>query len=75
MFELIALLSLAYGPLAFYMWRASKRPCQLQQREKEYWEWRERIARSFEEERQRDLECIRQNNAIGINSDCAGHLE
>lgn len=59
----VSLLSLVYGPLAFYMWRLSKRPCRLQREEDEYREWRERCERMWEKQRQRDLECIRQNNA------------
>jgi len=59
----IAFFSLAVlGTTGFYLWRRNKRELQRNaDNEAEYWAFRERMARSWEEERQRDLEKVRRS--------------
>ena len=50
------------GSTVFYLWRRNKRELQRNaDNEAEYWAFRERMARSWEEERQRDLEKVRRS--------------
>ena len=59
----IAFFSLSVlGATGFYLWRRNKRELQRNaDNEAEYWAFRERMARSWEEERQRDLEKVRRS--------------
>ena len=59
----IAFFSLSVlGATVFYLWRRNKRELQRNaDNEAEYWAFRERMARSWEEERQRDLEKVRRS--------------
>lgn len=59
----VTLLSLVYGLLAFCMWRVSKTPCHRAQKMDEDRDWYQRMARSLEEERKRDLKRARRQNA------------
>ena len=53
---------LVLGATGFYLWRRYKRELQRNaDNEAEYWAFRERMARSWEEERQRDLEKVRRS--------------
>lgn len=50
------------GSTGFYLWRRNKKELQRSaDNEAEYWAFRERMARSWEEERQRDLEKVRRS--------------
>ena len=50
------------GAIGFFLWRRNKRERQRNaDNEAEYWAFRERMARSWEEERQRDLEKVRRS--------------
>ena len=59
----IAFFSLSVlGATGFYLRRRNKRELQRNaDNEAEYWAFRERMARSWEEERQRDLEKVRRS--------------
>ena len=59
----IAFFSLAVlGTTGFYLWRRNKKALQRNaDNEAEYWAFRERMARSWKEERQRDLEKVRRS--------------
>ena len=59
----VSFLSLVYGLLAFCMWRASKRPCPQARKRDEDRDWYQRMARSLEEERKRDLQRAQRQNA------------
>ena len=61
-FQIAFLCLLVLGSTGFYLWRRNKRELQRNaDNEAEYWAFRERMARSWEEERQRDLEEVRRS--------------
>ena len=61
-FQIAFLCLLFLGPTGFYIWRRNKRELQRNaDNEAEYWAFRERMARSWKEERQRDLEKVRRS--------------
>ena len=60
--QIVFLCLLVLGFIGFYLWRRNKRELQpTADNEAEYWAFRERMARSWEEERQRDLEKLRRS--------------
>ena len=61
-FQIAFLCLLVLGATGFYLWRRNKRALQRNaDNEAEYWAFRERMARSWEEERQRDSEKVRRS--------------
>ncbi len=64
LFSQIAFLCLVVlGSTGFYLWRSNKRELQRNaDNEREYWAVRERMARSWEEEREHDLEKVRRSS-------------
>ena len=61
-FQIAFLCLFALGSIGFFLWRRNKRELQRNaDNEAEYWAFRERMARSWEEERQRDLEKVRRS--------------
>jgi len=61
-FQIAFLCLLVLGSIGFYLWRRNKRELQRNpDNESECWALRERMARSWEEERQRDLEKVRRS--------------
>ena len=61
-FQIAFLCFLVLGATGFYLWRRNKIELQRNaDNEAEYWVFRERMARSWEEERQRDLEKVRRS--------------
>ena len=61
-FQIAFLCLLVLGSTGFYLWRRNKLELQRNaDNEAEYWAFRERMARSWEEDRQRDLEKVRRS--------------
>ena len=61
-FQVAFLCLLVLGSIGFYLWRRNKRELQRNpDNESEYWALRERMAPSWEGERQRDLEKVRRS--------------
>lgn len=61
-FQIAFLCLVVLGSAGFYLWRRNKKERQRSaDNEAEYWAFRERMARSWEEERQRDLEKVRRS--------------
>ncbi|MFL2502207.1 MAG: hypothetical protein ACJ0Q1_04735 [Luminiphilus sp.] len=61
-FKIAFLCLVVLGSTGFYLWRRNNKELQASaDNEAEYWAFRERMARSWEEDRQRDLEKIRRS--------------
>ena len=61
-FQIAFLCLVVHGATGFYLWRRNKLELQRNaDNEAEYWAFRERMARSWEEDRQRDLEKVRRS--------------
>ena len=61
-FQIAFLCLLVLGATGSYLWRRNKLELQRNaDNEAEYWAFRERMARSWEEDRQRDLEKVRRS--------------
>ena len=61
-FQIAFLCLVVLGAPGFYLWRRNKLELQRNaDNEAEYWAFRERMARNWEEDRQRDLEKVRRS--------------
>ena len=61
-FQIAFLCLVALGSTGFYLWRRKKKELHRDaHNEAEYWAFRERMARIWEQERQRDLEKVRRS--------------
>ncbi|MAV68269.1 MAG: hypothetical protein CBC82_04050 [Cellvibrionales bacterium TMED122] len=61
-FQIVFLCLVVLGSTEFYLWKRNKKELHASaDNEAEYWAFRERMARSWEEDRQRDLEKVRRS--------------